>query len=94
MAELFGMSKGVICQQVNCRGAYGAGLSGIIAKKFPQVQESYKEFCSKYSSPDDLLGEYSICTLDADERTFLGVANLFTQRSYGNAAQRNWLWAC
>lgn len=40
--NLLDIEKGFIFQQVNCQGAYGAGLSGAISKKWPKVEERYR----------------------------------------------------
>lgn len=42
--SLFGITEGIICQQVNCCGVMGAGLAKVIMDKFPLVKESYDEF--------------------------------------------------
>lgn len=41
--SLFGITEGIICQQVNCCGVMGAGLARAIMDKFPIVKESYDE---------------------------------------------------
>lgn len=42
--SLFGITEGIICQQVNCCGVMGAGLARAIMDKFPIVKESYDEY--------------------------------------------------
>jgi len=43
--ELFSVSKGIICQQVNCCGMMrtDAGLSGAIYNDYPQVKDAYDD---------------------------------------------------
>lgn len=86
--ELFGVKKGIVCQQVNCRGAYGAGLSGAISEIFPEVEEAYYQICKEYEKTertDSLLGKYQMidCTGNGD----LLVANIFSQENYGNSSR-------
>lgn len=87
--ELFGVTEGIICQQCNCRGAYGAGLSGAISDKFPEVYKAFEQFNNLYPNPDEQLGKHHIVVLEQerDGSTKLGVANIFTQRDYGNSAK-------
>lgn len=89
MKELFGVTEGIICQQCNCRGAYGAGLSGAISDKFPEVYYAFKDFNEKIPDPDKQLGKRQLVPLDTyDNGCYkLAVANLFTQRDYGNSAR-------
>ena len=46
----------ILCQQCNCQGAYGAGLSGAIASRYPVVRTRYKEFYAKHGS-DKMFGK-------------------------------------
>lgn len=41
--SLFGISKGIICQQVNCCGVMGAGLAKAIMDQYPQVKEAFDD---------------------------------------------------
>lgn len=88
--KLFGVTEGIICQQNNCRGAYGAGLSGAIAEQFPEVLQAFQHFNKIFNSPDEQLGKHQIVSLscyDGTNDTKLAVANIYTQRDYGNAAR-------
>ncbi len=77
---IFGIDKGILCQQVNCQNAYGAGLSGAISDKYPVVEEKYHEAFEK-SSKEELFGRIQLIKVEPD----IYVANLFTQFRYGNA---------
>ena len=44
-SNLLNIRSGVICHQVNCIGAMGAGLALQIRNKWPIVYEKYKEDC-------------------------------------------------
>lgn len=79
--DLFGITEGVFCQQVNCRGAIGGGLSGAINKAFPAVGERYmKVFEENHGIPDRLFGGYDFVRV-TDKLT---VANIYSQDKYGN----------
>lgn len=76
--NLFGIEEGILCQQVNCRGVIGGGLSGAIEKQYPIVSESYKNNIKAKGM--SLFGKVTMakCT---DK---ISVANLYTQLDYGN----------
>lgn len=88
--KLFGVTEGIICQQNNCRGAYGAGLSGAISDQFPEVLQAFQHFNKVFNSPDEQLGKHQIVPLanyDGTNDIKLAVANIYTQRDYGNSAK-------
>lgn len=68
----------IICQQVNCQGAYGAGLAKQIADKYPDTKKEYVDFCNGKTS-EKLLGEVLISKTDD-----FYIAHLFGQNYYGN----------
>lgn len=80
--DILSVQKGVILQQVNCRGVMGAGLAGAIAKKWPEVLTSYIRVCSK-TKPRDLLGHILLIQVNQH----LAVANAFGQLDYGRGIQ-------
>lgn len=87
--ELFGITEGIICQQCNCQGRYGAGLSGVISNKFPIVLEQFKINFSKNIGKQ--FGTYEIIPIafnhiEGEIRT-LSVANIYSQDRYGNSAK-------
>ena len=85
---LFGITNGIICQQVNCMGAYGAGLSKAIADKYPIVFQRYKE----NTAPE--LGSFEVIDVDfwvvnptihnPSGVETLSIANIYSQFDYGN----------
>lgn len=81
-SNLFGITKGVICQQVNCQKVMGAGLAKEIMDRYPIV---YEEYCAAFDAFDkrDLFGNVQL--IEVEEGLF--VANLFTQFDYGNASK-------
>mgnify|MGYP000759919280 FL=1 len=79
--DLFGITEGVFCQQVNCRGAIGGGLSGAINKVFPAVGERYmKVFEENHGISSRLFGGYDFVRVTDN----LTVANIYSQDKYGN----------
>ena len=66
--DLLNTDADIICHQVNLQGYMGGGLAYSIARKFPDVEETYTDFEPK------VLGE--VCFAKTD--TFV-VANCFSQ---------------
>lgn len=71
--SLFGITEGIICQQVNCCGVMGAGLAKAIMDKFPIVKESYDE-CYKetekgYKCHFNQLGTVDVIPIDIPNLT-------------------------
>ncbi len=72
--DLLGIQRGVIVQQVNCRGAMGRGLALEIRRKWPQV---YSEYRRMFASGKLRLGsvqfvkvgpELHVCNLSGQDR--------------------------
>ncbi len=70
----------VICQQVNCKNAMGAGLAKSISTKWPFVKRAYSALCDEVGTPWSLLGRVQI--VRSAELPF-DVANIFGQLDYG-----------
>lgn len=79
--------KMILCNQVNCKGAMGAGFARNVKEKYPDVEEAYKRECRRIKSMREVQHDY---------RTGLGnvqffpvlndnlyIANMFAQNSYG-----------
>lgn len=75
--DILSITSGVICHQVNCRGAFGAGVSGVLGRRYPAVETAYR---AVVPSPA-LLGTYQFVPVTET----LGVYNIFGQVDYGNA---------
>lgn len=77
--DLFGITDGIFCQQCNCKGAYGAGLSGAISKCFPEVELAFRR--NYQDNRGKQFGTYEViqCT------TTLFVANIYSQDTYGRS---------
>ena len=77
---LFGIKKGIICQQVNCQNVMGAGLAKAIYEQYPNVKIDYhKSF--KHFSKTDIFGKYRLIEISQG----LFVANIYSQFNYGNS---------
>ncbi len=76
------INKGYIVQQVSCKNAYGAGISGAIAKKWPKVEQAYRTQCKKAEKPE-IQFHLQIIKLEND----LFCVNVFSQKEYGNSAK-------
>jgi len=76
------VSVGIIAHQVNCQGAIGAGVSGVICEQYPMVKDDYIDICS-VSDKEDLFGGMQIVPVTGT----LKVANIFSQFNYGNSAK-------
>lgn len=70
--KLFGISEGIICQQVNCCGVMNAGLAKIIKTQYPQVEEAFYDNYKKstnsqnrnYKCHFNQLGSFQLVALD------------------------------
>lgn len=75
-SNLLEVKSGIICHQVNCIGAMGAGIALQIKNKWPVVFNNYKKECQLFvHNPKKLLGKVQD-TLVSDK---LVVANCFGQ---------------
>ena len=86
--SLFGINYGVICQQCNCKGAYGAGLSGAISSQYPIVLKDFEDDYRNRKGRQ--FGTYRIIAIDSYKKSFneirpLMVANIYSQNDYGNS---------
>lgn len=77
--NIIDVKEGAICHQVNCRGAFGAGVSGVIGGAYPVVEDAY---LSLRPTPA-LLGTFQRVQVAPG----LYVYNVFGQVDYGNAAR-------
>ena len=82
--DLLDVPVGIICHQVNCRGAFGAGIAAQIAGKWPVVERVYRSHLVRCADAGVRpLGTVSYCAVAPG----LTVANLYAQLSYGNGAR-------
>lgn len=78
--NIFNENHGIICNGVNCKGAYGSGLAGQITKLYPKAREDYLKFNNK------TLGQ--VCYSNVDYNDTLWIAHCFTQENYGADGKR------
>jgi len=78
--SILDIEKGIICHQVNCKGAMGAGLALQIRKKWPNVYKQYKHFVDTNQYK---LGKLQLIYVKED----LIVANIFGQDRYGRTGR-------
>ena len=81
--DILDITSGIICQQVNCAGGYGAGLSGKISKKYPKVESAYRDFV-RNASREELFG---MC-LPVRVSDSLSIVNIFAEWDYANAYEQ------
>ena len=74
------IDEGIICQQVNCCDAIGAGISGDIIDKYPIVKHQYHKFCG-INSKHELFGRMQV--VQVSDKLF--VANIFSQLDFGDS---------
>ena len=74
--DILQATENIICHQVNEDGIMGGGLALQIATQYPNVEEEYKEFCSKLQGL--LYGQYQAVKIE-DKKY---IANCFTQRKF------------
>lgn len=88
-SNLLNVKSGIICHQVNCVGAMGAGLALQIKNKWPVVFKHYKDECEIFAKdPNKLLGQVQDTLVSND----LVVANCFGQVYPGrNGTMTNYL---
>lgn len=76
--DLLDIQEGIIAHQVNCQGAFGAGLAKSIANKYPKCKQAYLDYVNTHPK-DILLGD--VCLYNVTDK--LSIANIFGQFSYG-----------
>lgn len=73
--------KGLLVQQVNCRGAMGRGLALAVRQKWPQVYHAYRR---AYDRGEWTLGKVQVIRVEAQ----VWVANLAGQDGWGTGRQQ------
>ena len=77
------VKRGLICQQVNCRGTMAAGLAKQLREKYPYIYDEYKEFIYArkvhHIGGNQLLGAVNPVFINKD----LLVINIFGQEDFG-----------
>lgn len=76
--NILNIEKGLICQQVNCKGVMGAGLALSIRKKWPSVYDEYRQ---AFKEKNLNLGFVEFVSVDNG----IYVVNLCAQDGYGRS---------
>lgn len=70
------LSSGVLFHQVNCRGVMGGGIAYAFARKWPELEEKYRQLCEEFNCDKTrLLGKVWTYGVNKD----LVIANVFGQ---------------
>lgn len=89
--DLLSVAKGIIAHGCNCQGAFGSGVAGAIARKYPGVRDAYLQ---KHNRVGWKLGDVQIVRIDGNpvkevtnselfaEKDKLFIANCATQFNY------------
>ena len=75
----------IICHQTNCLGIMGAGLALQIARKYPEVDKKYRDFCIEYGEWN-FLGQTQLVNTHDDKI----IANCFGQQRPGFGKQTDY----
>ena len=78
--DLFTTTNSVIAHGCNICGAFGAGIAGQIAQKFPEVKSAY---FLKHNNVGHRLGDIQIVKIENPKTSVLYIVNMMTQNSYG-----------
>lgn len=78
--DILNTKEGVIIHQTNCVGAFGGGLAGQIARKYPHVRQAYfRLYYENQRQPTtSLLGTYQSVKVNEN----LTIVNMFGQYDY------------
>lgn len=74
--DLFTSDAHILAHGCNCRGGFGSGVAGIVARLYPEARKAYLE---KYKTERWTLGEVQFVEIHPDRI----VANLATQDTFG-----------
>lgn len=89
--DIFLSDSAIICHQVNCMGAMGAGIAKQMKQKYPENFYRYKKLCDEFSyRPELLLGQCQL-TINYDDTRWSNtryIANMFGQVGYGRVKQQ------
>ena len=75
--DLLSSTCNVICHQVNCQGAMGAGIAKTIKERYPRV---FEQFLIKHRVDGSHLGDIDIIMVNDNPKKF--VVNMYSQDNY------------
>lgn len=76
--------ENLIGHQVNCQGAFGAGLAKQIRYKYPFAYECYKEYCDEVEDKKELLGQIR----QVGQKDGKVIVHIFGQLGYGRGRRQ------
>lgn len=76
--NLLNTDANVIAHGVNCRGGFGSGVAGQVARQYPHVRKAYLD---KFNTKGWALGEVQFVPIDKHQ--WYWVANMATQDTFG-----------
>lgn len=76
--DMLDAKEDLLGHQVNCQSVMGSGIAKLLKDKYPNLLVEYKEYCSKHTTPAELLGKCQIVKVGSKQ-----MANLFGQLNYG-----------
>lgn len=74
----------VIVHQTNCVNAFGGGVAGAIARRYPEVKKAYHKYVSKKLDASTLLGTVQYCDTADGQKVVANVYGQYDIRSVGN----------
>ena len=75
VGNIFDTKQPIIAHGVNCRGAFGAGVAGQIAQKYPQVRREYLKWFKQ--------GKWALGEIQFVKLPKLTIVNMATQDTFG-----------
>lgn len=82
--DLFSVTEGVICHQVNCQGVMGSGVAKYFKQRFPTSYKYYLDECNSVTDKSLLLGRTLNCYEDSES---IITISMFAQEKYGYNGQ-------
>ena len=77
--DLLEAKENILCQQVNEYGTMDGGLALQIAKKYPHIEQTYKDYCKEHIA-DEMLGNTLFVPTTTNETQW--IASCFTQLNF------------
>ena len=77
----------VVLHQVNCKGVMGGGIAYQIKNMFPDVYQTYSDYCKKHDY--NCLSDFLPVKTKLDSISFI-IGNCFGQNGFGKGLQTNY----
>ena len=79
--DLLAASDDYICHQVNCRGAFGAGIAKQIKEKYPDAVSAYTAACWNHGANEN--GPLGKIATWVNPQTGQTIVHVFSQKDFG-----------